>query len=71
MKTCFSGTQKSSICGVWTAPGPQKTTPKGFWGPRGRQDPLKSMIYGSKKNKFLELYEYEVEATADTRDPGP
>ncbi len=29
MKTYFSGTQTSQICGVWTAPGAPETTPKG------------------------------------------
>ncbi len=29
MKTYVSGTQKSSISGVWTAPGTPETTPKG------------------------------------------
>ncbi len=29
MKTYFSGTQKSSIWGVWTAPEAPETTPKG------------------------------------------
>jgi hypothetical protein len=29
MKACFSETKKSSILGVWTAPGAPKTTPKG------------------------------------------
>ncbi len=29
MKTYFSGTQKSSILGVWTAPGAPKTLQKG------------------------------------------
>ena len=29
MKTYSSGTHKSSILGVWTAPGASETTPKG------------------------------------------
>ncbi len=63
MKLFFSGTQKTLIFGVWTAPGAPETTPKGgarsalyfevvSGDPRGRPDPQQSMIAGSLKNIF-------------------
>ncbi len=63
MKTYSPGTQKSSILGVWTAPGASETTPKGealrappfgvvSGAPGNVQNPKMSMIPGSRKIRF-------------------
>ncbi len=43
MKTDASGTQKSSMLGVWTAQGAPETTPKG----RGLRAPPFGMVFGA------------------------
>ncbi len=54
MKNYVSGTQKSSMFGVWPAPGAPDTTPKGgalewLLGPPGPSRPPECMIDGSRK----------------------